>query len=233
MPKRSASTIWDRSTDTGNRRLFPRIGILIIVVGRTAFGAINPFHRKIPPKGPAGIVNLVVLLCVVACASGYMTEATGLRHATIGFLTYAENLLHGALRAIFLGKYHAIADSLAFSGRIAAHGLAILAVVAWVMNLGNFTEAAILGILATYQGKLITSVIEISMTFALPITLTWLLLSTDRNTCLVLLGFLAMQLIYLRCNIDAHLARQYLARIAAIRGGLTPLDYDDEHDDAT
>ena len=106
-----------------------------------------------------------------------------------------------------------------------------MALVAWVMNVGNFVEAAILGILATFQGKILTSLLEVSMTFALPITLTFLLVSTDRSTCIILLGFLAVQLAYLRWSINAKLARVYLARIAAIRGGLSSLEPEEEPED--
>jgi hypothetical protein len=201
-----------------------RLGAVLVSILRTACGALNPLHRKAPTKGPAGVANLVLLLVVLGAVSGFATQATGLRDVALGLLAQAEVHLRDSLRGLFLDEYRPLADALASSGRIAVLGLAILAQVAWVMSLGNFTEAAILGILATYQGKVLISLIEVSLIFALPITLTSLLLSTGRSTCLILLGFLAVQLAYLRWNIDAKLARLYLARIAAIRGGLSSLE---------
>ena len=160
-----------------------------------------------------------------------MTQTVGLRDAVMGILARSECILRGILRSLFHDDYRGLADTLALSGRVAALGFAIIALVAWVMNVGNFVEAAILGILATFQGKILTSLLEVSMTFALPITLTFLLVSTDFSTCFILLCFLAVQLAYLRWSINAKLARVYLARIAAIRGGLSSLEPEEELDD--
>jgi hypothetical protein len=66
------------------------------------------------------------------------------------------------------------------------------------------------GILSSYQGKILSRLVKIALTFSLPITLTALRLCTDCATCLALLGYLALQLAYLRwsyrCEAGASLS---------------------------
>ena len=160
-----------------------------------------------------------------------MTQTVGLRDAVMGILRVPSASCEAFCAACSTTTTEGWPTHWHFRAGLPALGFAIVALVAWVMNVGNFVEAAILGILATFQGKILTSLLEVSMTFALPITLTFLLVSTDFSTCFILLCFLAVQLAYLRWSINAKLARVYLARIAAIRGGLSSLEPEEELDD--
>ena len=50
------------------------------------YGILNPFRRKAPTRGLAGLANLGILLLVLATVSGYVTQAIGLRDAVLEIL---------------------------------------------------------------------------------------------------------------------------------------------------
>lgn len=197
----------------------------------TVIDTLHPFRRKTPAKGIKGGLQLALTLAILWVPSGYVRHATGLDEVFLGFFHGLNGAFADLLQLVIRDEWGLLVSVGVGVGQLLLLALGIVTVAAWTLNCPNYLEATILSILSTYQGKVVSSMVEVAVTFSLPVSITSLLLCKGAATSLLILAVIGVQLAYLRWNIDASLARQYLARIVAIKGAFGPAGGDEASDE--